>query len=41
MFAGGHINSTLRYALEAVGDWKVIPDNYVVKVRTESSASST
>ncbi|MCB9599938.1 MAG: DEAD/DEAH box helicase [Sandaracinus sp.] len=35
-FAGGRINSTLRYALEAVGgDWKVIPDNFFVKVRGE------
>ncbi len=35
-FAGGRINSTLRYALEAVGsDWKVIPDNYLVKVRSD------
>ena len=35
-FAGGRINATLRYALEAVtGDWKVIPDNYAVKVRGE------
>ncbi len=33
-FAGGRINATLRYALEAVGgDWKVIPDNYLLKVR--------
>jgi ATP-dependent Lhr-like helicase len=33
-FAGGRINSTLRYALEAVGpDWKVIPDNLLIKVR--------
>ncbi|MGW3614531.1 DEAD/DEAH box helicase [Micromonospora sp. NPDC005163] len=33
-FAGGRINSTLRYALEAVGnDWKVIPDNFLIKVR--------
>ena len=35
-FAGGRINATLRYALEAVGgDWKVIPDNYLLKVRGE------
>ncbi len=35
-FAGGRINATLRYALEAVGgDWKVIPDNFLVKVRGE------
>lgn len=35
-FAGGRINSTLRYALEAVGaGWKVIPDNHVIKIRGE------
>jgi ATP-dependent helicase Lhr and Lhr-like helicase len=33
-FAGGRINATLRYALEAVGgDWKVIPDNFLIKIR--------
>lgn len=33
-FAGGRINSTLRYALEALGsDWKVVPDNYGIKLR--------
>ena len=35
-FAGGRINATLRHAIEAVGgDWKVIPDNFGVKVRGE------
>ena len=35
-FAGGRINATLRYALEAAGgDWKVIPDNFLIKVRGE------
>jgi len=35
-FAGGRINSTLRYALQAVGgDWKVVPDNLLIKVRGE------
>lgn len=35
-FAGGRINATLRYALEAVGGyWKVIPDNFLIKVRGE------
>ena len=35
-FAGGRINATLRYALEAVaGDWKVISDNFLIKVRGE------
>jgi ATP-dependent Lhr-like helicase len=36
-FAGGRINSTLRYALQAVrGDWKVVPDNLLLKVRGEN-----
>ena len=35
-FAGGRINSTLRYALEALGpDWKVTPDNFLVRIRAE------
>jgi ATP-dependent Lhr-like helicase len=35
-FAGGRINTTLRYALEAVDpSWKVIPDNYVLKLRRD------
>ena len=35
-FAGGRINSTLRYALLAVGgDWKVVTDNFLVKVSGE------
>ncbi len=33
-FAGGRINSTLRHALSALnGEWTVIPDNWVLKVR--------
>ncbi|GMV42201.1 MAG: ATP-dependent helicase [Myxococcales bacterium] len=33
-FAGGRINATLRYALEALGTgWKVTPDNHAVRVR--------
>ncbi|MCG5052505.1 MAG: hypothetical protein KA712_06060 [Myxococcales bacterium] len=36
-FAGGRINATLRYALEAVeGAWKVVPDNFLIKLRGES-----
>lgn len=35
-FAGGRINATLRYALDAVGnEWKIVPDNFVIKVRGE------
>lgn len=33
-FAGGRINATLRYAVDAAGDgWTVIPDNYCLKIR--------
>jgi ATP-dependent helicase Lhr and Lhr-like helicase len=32
-FAGGRVNTTLKYALEAITPWKVIPDNYVVRLR--------
>ncbi len=35
-FAGGRINSTLRYALEAVGaDWKIVADNFLLRIRGE------
>ena len=35
-FAGGRINGTLRYALNALhGAWKVVPDNYGLRVRGE------
>ena len=35
-FAGGRINSTLRYALLAVSpDWKVVPDNFLIKIKGE------
>lgn len=36
-FAGGRINATLRYALEAVGgDWKIVADNFLLKIRGEN-----
>lgn len=35
-FAGGRINSTLRYALKALGgDWKVVPDNWGIRIEGE------
>ncbi|HBJ34869.1 MAG TPA: hypothetical protein DDZ51_08920, partial [Planctomycetaceae bacterium] len=38
-FAGGRINSTLRYALTAIEPtWTVIPDNCAVKVRGASDS---
>lgn len=35
-YAGGRINSTLRYALEALGStWKIVPDNFGLTIRGE------
>jgi ATP-dependent Lhr-like helicase len=35
-FAGGRINTTLRYAFEALGDgWRIMPDNYGLRLRGE------
>ena len=31
-FAGGRINSTIKHALHALGDWKIVTDNYLVRV---------
>jgi ATP-dependent Lhr-like helicase len=37
-FAGGRINATLRFALDSLGrDWKIVPDNFLVKIRGESA----
>ena len=40
-FAGGKVNSTLRYALQASNaDWKVVPDNLSVKIRGDNLSLS-
>lgn len=40
-FAGGRINSTLRYALEFLqSDWTVTSDNYAVKIRGTTATQS-
>jgi ATP-dependent Lhr-like helicase len=31
-FAGGRINQTLKYALEWKGGWRVVPDNFALKI---------
>jgi len=36
-FAGGRVNTTLKYAIEARSPWKVVVDNLVVRVRGENS----
>ncbi len=41
-FAGGRINNTLRYALQAAGgDWKIVPDNVLVKIKGEHLDADT
>ena len=32
-FAGGRVNQTLKYALEWKGGWKVVPDNFALKIQ--------
>lgn len=32
-FAGGRINQTLKYAIEWQGRWKVVPDNFALKIQ--------
>jgi ATP-dependent Lhr-like helicase len=40
-FAGGRINSTLRYALAFLEpDWTFIPDNFAIRIRGESPTSA-
>ena len=40
-FAGGRINHTLRHALGALHpDWKIVPDNFLLKVRGEGITCS-
>ncbi len=40
-FAGGRINSTLRYALEFIEPgWTFIPDNFAIRIRGESPTSA-
>jgi ATP-dependent Lhr-like helicase len=36
-FAGGRINTTLKYAIEANSSCKAVPDNLVVKIRGEGA----
>ena len=36
-FAGGRINTTLKYAIEALTGWKVVTDNLSVQVRTDDT----
>ncbi|MEI8255742.1 MAG: hypothetical protein WCJ30_08730 [Deltaproteobacteria bacterium] len=37
-FAGGRINYTLKYALEHLGGWKVVADNFMLRIEGASVA---
>lgn len=40
-FAGGRINHTMKYALEWIGDWKVIADNFQLRVEGDGVSHTT
>jgi ATP-dependent Lhr-like helicase len=40
-FAGGRINQTLKYALEWKGRWKVVPDNFALKIQGDGLGFET
>ncbi len=40
-FAGGRINQTLKYAIEWKGRWKVIPDNFALKIQGDGVTHET
>lgn len=40
-FAGGRVNHTLKYALEWLGGWKVVPDNFLVRVQGDGITQET
>ncbi len=40
-FAGGKVNHTLKYALEWLEGWKVVPDNFLVRVQSDGITHET
>lgn len=40
-FAGGRINHTLKYALEWLNGWKVVPDNFVLRIQGDGLSNET
>jgi ATP-dependent Lhr-like helicase len=40
-FAGGRINHTTKYALEWIGDWKVIGDNFQLRIEGDGVNHTT
>ncbi len=40
-FAGGRINQTLKYGLEVAGGWKVVADNFVLRIEGDGVTHGT
>lgn len=40
-FAGGRINQTLKYAIEWKGGFKVVPDNFSIKIEGDGLSAET
>jgi ATP-dependent helicase Lhr and Lhr-like helicase len=40
-FAGGQVNYTLKYGLQCLHDWKVIADNFRLKIEGDSVSATT
>ena len=40
-FAGGQINYTLKYGLQFHHDWKIVSDNFKIKIEGDSLSSGT
>lgn len=38
-FAGGRINHTIKYAMSVLGDWKVVADNHVLRLKGDGLTS--
>ncbi len=40
-FAGGRVNQTLKYALEWLNGWKVVPDNFLLRIQGDGISNDT
>jgi len=41
MFAGGRINRTLKYAIELIGGWKAVADNFALRIQGDGVSHAT
>jgi len=40
-FAGGRINHTLKYAIELIGGWKAVADNFALRIEGDGVSHAT